>query len=441
MEFTKQQQLALDYCLPRILANQDVALTGYAGTGKTTVSTELIKLLPSSWNVTYCAYTNKAAQVIERMLAYKGLSVQCSVSTIHSLLKLNKQHVDKETGKRTFKKNYKLHDEELKDYTRELLVIDEMGTVPNNEDAPLAYELIQLLETKLFMGDPCQLPPVGEEFGMLFELMEDDTVQLTEVVRYGGAILDAATRVRSAIKDYDAISDLDNDNDGSEGVFKLPNRVLKQKLIKYVKEDEFSVNKDFCKVITWTNEAMNYWNSLIRGIIYGSLADTQRFIVGSRIVCLESATKKEDYSSPHSRGQRVVKLMSASEEGVIENVHVGVCDLSGYSEYEIKTYYLDVLTEYGRHVTLHVIHEDDEKRLIGILKDFQKRKNWRCYWELKDFFHNVNDAYSLTIQRMQGSTCRYVVLDTDNFNQARNIWHRNRMYYTGLTRAEKAVYL
>lgn len=441
IQFNPQQQQAIDYCLARILNNEDAALVGYAGTGKTTVSCELVKLVPSDWNITYIAYTNKAAQVIERMLAYKGLSAQCNVATIHSYLNMTKVHIDKTTGKRSFKRAHNSYTDQPKDFTKELLVVDEMGTVPNSEDAPLAYELIQGWETKLFMGDPCQLPPVKEEFGCLFELMEDDTTYLTDVVRYGGAILDAATRVRSAIKSYDAISDLDNENDGSEGVFKVPNRALKKRVAEYAKDDQYLVDKDFCKIITWTNQAMDYWNSLIRNIIYGSLSDSQRWIIGQKIVCLESATTKEEFSNSHSRGQRTVKLMSASEEGTILSITEGICDLDEFRSSDLKTYYIDVLTEYGKQVTLNIVHEDSEEKLTKILKDLTKKRDWKLYWKLKDFYHVINDAYSLTIQRMQGSTCQYVVLDTVNFDQCRDIWRRNRMYYTGLTRAVKAVYI
>lgn len=437
----EQQQKAVNYCLTRLEQGEDSAIVGYAGTGKTTTITELARLLPASWIITFVAFTNKAAQVIERMLLEKSLGLQCQVQTIHSLLKLNQQVIDRETGKRKFKRSSSTWKDDPIDWTKELLFISEMGTIPNNDEAPLVYELLQLPHRKILEGDPCQLPPVGEEFGLAFELMEGDTVYLDKVVRYQGPILDAATRIRDNIKAYDAISDLTNDNDGTQGVFKVPHRALKQHIARYVKQDEYAVDKDFCKIITWTNDAMDYWNDLIRHLIYGSIASMSRFILGQRIVCLESATAKEAFTSQTRRGYRTVKLMSASEEAVIQEIHEGYCDLEWLGKDSLKTYFLDVISEYGKAVTLHVIHEDSESKLENILKTLAKTKNWKSYWELKDWFHKVNDSYSLTIQRMQGSTCKYVVLDTDNFNQCRDIWRRNRIYYTGLTRATTAVYI
>ena len=441
LTLTEPQQKALDFCLNNLEKGEDAAIVGYAGTGKTATATELIHYLPNDCDIIYLALTNKAAQVIERMLAYKGLSAQCSVSTIHRFLKLNKQFIDPKTGKRTFKKSKTSWKDDPEDWTKQRLIVDEMGCIPNNEESPLVYELLQLPQQKLLMGDPCQLPPVNEEIGLLFELMEDATVYLDQVVRYSGPILEAATHLRNNIKSYDACSVLSNENDGDKGIFKVPGRGLKQHLTKLVKREEFDLDKDFLKVITWTNEAMNYWNSLIKTLIYGGLESTQRWIEGQRIVCLESAITKEEVSNGHSRYERTVKLMSASEEGVVLEIHLGQCGLPEFITCGLSTYFLDVRTEYGSYVTLHVIHEDSEAKLSSILKDLAKKKDWNLYWKLKDWYHQVNDAYSLTIQRMQGSTCRYVVLDTDNFNSCKNIWRRNRMFYTGLTRATDRVYL
>ena len=443
MELTPQQKLSCDYITSMILSGEDCALVGYAGTGKTTTSTEIIKLLPSDWKISYCAFTNKATQVIERMLAYKGLKIQCEARTIHSTLGLNKEYIDEKSGERKFVRDKKQQEEDLIDESKHLLIIDEMGTVPNNEKSPLVLMLLQLPNPKLFIGDPCQLPPVGEEYGILFELMDEYTTQLTDVVRYDGAILHAATEIRNKIKSYDALEVLENENDGCKGVFKLPNRYLRIEIDKFVKDDEYLMNKDFFKVITYTNKAMDYWNDLIRLLLYKEKATQERFIVGSRIVALDSCNAKQLVSSYHHRGTRTVKLMSASEEGVIISSTLGDCDLEGFESPSLglKTYYLEVLTEYGAEVVLHVIHEECEEKLEKILKELATKRKWKLFYLLKDYYHNINDAYSLTIQRMQGSTCKHVVLDTENFNSCDNIWRRNRMFYTGLTRAEQRVYI
>ena len=443
MELTNQQSQAIKYIVSLLMAGEDAALVGYAGTGKTTTATELIKLLPSGWEVTFCAYTNKATQVIERMLAYKGLAAQCKARTIHSILNLNKEYIDQKTGERKFVKSNNPHTDLPKDESKHLLVIDEMGTVPCNEQAPLALMLLQLDNPKLFMGDRCQLPPVSEEYGVLFDLLDGYTTYLYNVVRYDGAILQAATELRQKIKSYDALEVLENENDGDKGVFKVSSRQLKQAISKFIKEDEYKENKDFFKIITYTNKAMDYWNDLVRYQLYAEQSERERFIVGSRIVALESCIAKEEVTCYQHRGKRTVKLMSSSEEGVIQNVIKGNCDLEGFDSPSLglQTYYIEVTTEYGAEVTLHVIDENYEEKLKRVLKDLAAKRKWKEFYLLKDYFHNINDAYSLTIQRMQGSTCQHVVLDTENFNTCDNIWRRNRMFYTGLTRAEKRVYI
>lgn len=83
----------------------------------------------------------------------------------------------------------------------QLLIVDECGMV-NEQLFTLLHELIwegELVSPSLqvlFVGDPAQLPPVGEKESLTFSRCEI-LAELTDVVRYSGSLLEYAAAVRN----------------------------------------------------------------------------------------------------------------------------------------------------------------------------------------------------------------------------------------------------
>lgn len=138
----------------------DMYITGPAGTGKThTVSTEIIPwCISKGIDVTVCAFTHRACEVLASKMP-EGVKVK----TLHSLLKkrpminenatqLQHLQVSRVSGKAT---------------PTELIVIDEYGMVGERDLQDLrllqdpGYEGIPKFKV-LWLGDPNQLPPVGD---------------------------------------------------------------------------------------------------------------------------------------------------------------------------------------------------------------------------------------------------------------------------------------
>lgn len=443
MNLTDEQSVVANSALNDLLSSEDKcsAIVGGAGTGKSYVASNLFKMLPPGWNVTYLAFTNKAVANIEKMLYQQGLGIQCDASTIHQFLKLSKEHIDRETGKRTFRKSDSNYHLDRPNPQTHLLVIDEMGTVPNNEDSPLAFELMQLDNPILCLGDDCQLPPVKEKLGVLFSLLESNTHRLNQVIRYRGGLLETATYIRENIKSFNALDVLNcSNNDGEEGIFKLQPVALKKTIDRFVNSQEFIDNPDHFRVLTWRKKTMEYWNAYIKELIYGKGSLNKRFLIGERVIAVESCKDKVFVEGYQSRHKKNVKLLSASQEGTVLNCEE-VDEIVSCIEQSFRFYRVSVKTDRGDYVDLRVIHEDEEYKIAQLLKKLAAKREWRLYWDLKDFFHDVKSAFSLNIDRCQGITINNALLDVEDIHGCRDVWHRNRIAYTMLTRSRNKVFV
>ena len=163
MQWSPQQEHALSEItnwLKSSSSPQLFRLFGFAGTGKTTLITEIANLVRGE--VLYMAYTGKAALIMQK----KGCT---GASTIHSAI--YRAIEDKETGKIEYVLNL-----DSKVATCSLVIIDEVSMV-NQE---IGEDLLQFGKKILIIGDPFQLPPVSGE-GYFTSATPD--VMLTEIHR------------------------------------------------------------------------------------------------------------------------------------------------------------------------------------------------------------------------------------------------------------------
>lgn len=140
---TDEQETAIDMILSWLEQSdsREFKLGGYAGTGKTTVIKELIAQVRRKAAVNVCAFTGKAVNVLQR----KGVSSQ----TMHSLM--YDVYEDPE-GNISFTKKYSLKDDPG------LIIIDEASMI----SVDLYNDLKSFDVPLLFVGDPGQLEPIGD---------------------------------------------------------------------------------------------------------------------------------------------------------------------------------------------------------------------------------------------------------------------------------------
>lgn len=171
VELTDEQRVALDYCTTG--NKQVMRLGGYAGTGKSTVVTEMVQSLRG---YAVCAFTGKAANVLRR----KGIK---DARTIHSLIyRPQKNPITHQT------EWVKIEQHEL---GVDGFIVDEASMV----SAEIYRDLKSFGLPMVFVGDHGQLEPVGSaESG--FCLMRDPDVTLEHIHRNAGEIARFAEHLR-----------------------------------------------------------------------------------------------------------------------------------------------------------------------------------------------------------------------------------------------------
>jgi len=150
----------------RTSSTKRLTLGGYAGTGKTTLIRELI----NQHDASVCAFTGKAAFVLQS----KGVEA----TTMHRLL----YRPVRVGGEVRFVK--------VQDLPTELVIVDEASMV----DKVLMRDLESFPVKVLYVGDHGQLEPVGDDPG----LMRDPDIRLEQIHRQasGSPIIQFAHHVR-----------------------------------------------------------------------------------------------------------------------------------------------------------------------------------------------------------------------------------------------------
>ncbi len=394
-------------------------LTGYAGTGKTTLLQALIARLQQQSDprpIALTALSNKATKVLQSMAYRWSCEVDCM--TCCRLLGL-KPVIDKETGGQKFEP-----DRGRKNLTTEydLVVVDECSMI-NQEMWDLLVNSVSKFTQRtqlLFVGDSAQLPPVGEIEAPCFEKIIHRS-DLTEVIRYGGAIGLLAEDVRTNLeRPAMPRAQSDRNSQKTEGIFTIPQIQWEQLMLRAFKSDAYENNPDQVRVLAYTNQRVNYLNNKIRAAIYGDQA--ARFVPGERLVARNACMGRDGI------------LLQTSEEAQVMAAYLTRHE--GWLVWE-----LEVETEDNQERTLRVLHEDEGQRFKEILSNYSEQKQWMAFWDYKELFHDVSYAYSLTVHKSQGSTFQDVFVDVPNLMLNRKVVERNQLYYVAFTRAAKRLFL
>ncbi|MEB3232898.1 MAG: DEAD/DEAH box helicase [Leptolyngbyaceae bacterium] len=395
-------------------------LTGYAGTGKTTLLQALIKKLRQGGDrrkIVLTAFSNKATKVLATM-ANRWQLTNVDALTCCKLLGL-KPDIDPTTGKQIFKPDP--GSENTFDRYR-LVIVDEASMI-NAEMWLLLTNAVSDLHKRtqvLFVGDIAQLPPIGERESKAFSEIYDRS-DLTQVVRYGGAIGVLAESIRNNLDNrYLPKFTAEMNGDRTEGVTIAPLQQWEKLIIRAFQSDHYKDDPDYVRVLAYTNQRVNYLNQLIRQTIYGP--DTPRFVKGERLIANAPCFVKDNIVLQNS-GECEVLEVTTGQDG------------------EWSVWYLQVLTDEGNIRHLTVLHELNLDRFNQRLREYAGLRRWQEYWDLKTLFHNLSYAYCLTIHKSQGSTFQNVFVDIPNTLNNRNIQERNQLLYVAVTRAAQRLFI
>lgn len=403
-------------------------LTGYSGTGKSFLVTKIIEEIISKSrfvNIAITAPTNKAVRVLKNLSSICETHVQVEFNTLHSLLGLKR--VITYDGKEEFKADY--GDGTISDY--DIIIVDEVSMLDN-----VLYR--QLIETAkygkkmvLFIGDRGQIPPVNGGESLLFSMDLENNFNLEDIIRQasGNPIIKIAQLVRT---NQTFPHETDVDSDGNGVIFLKINTETKL-LDTYFNSKNFASNPNFVKVLAYTNNAVDYYNNKVRGLVYGEKC--ARLNLGEKMVCNKPITDSKNKVILNNNDEfEVISFTLKTDRTKLSLSFYEVVVMS-----DSKSYVIKILAEKSEKV-----YEKELARLKRYAEtaSLMKRRNeWVKYYRFMGKFANVKYNYALTVHKSQGSTFDNVIVINCDINRMFDMIDRNKLLYTAMTRAKNKLFM
>ncbi len=429
-------------------------LSGYAGTGKTFLSIKLLSFVETlniCWTVV--APTHKAVGVLKSALSKEGVKPTWYPSTVHRLLRLKlKRKGDVELCERTEQTAHSL--EQLG-----LVLIDEASMV----DATLLeiiLECADLFKTRLvFVGDPAQLPPVGECQSLVFTLRRTCQINLSEVVRHQGPVLKLASCLREGSIPC-VRPPLFPVLKTSKG---LVASVDKKSWLKKAKDALRSASDnddpDAARILCYTNRSLEFLVPHARRAIHGEMAE-QLPVLPGEVLISRSAVMAPASINGSELGEEPDIVLGSNRELVVKDVTPESFDLASLGDEEKINFQLPLIdtllvkaSSGELELTLRLLPAIGTRGRSLIDQTLQKLRNnarevdknegrfiWRKFFLIRDAFASLGPASVLTVHRSQGSTFGEVYVANDVF-WPKDLNLRRQLTYVAVSRARKGVWL
>ncbi len=447
-EYTPDQIVAKDtirtFVLKDKVEDDDyfITLSGFAGTGKTTITNDIIQELKFKKKIVVSAPTHTAKEVIASI-------TKTNAETIQALLGLRPDLDLAEFNPNKPQFAVKA-DERISKY--DLLIIDESSMLGKSAVKLIKEKAILNKVTVIFMGDKYQLPPIGEIISSVFTM--PNQVELTTIVRQSGTNpnLKLIELARNDVRDRtdktipylrSIITDINNE----EG-FKLANReTYYTRLLDSYFDSEYQQNANLTKTICYTNAAVSSTNDYIRKKVIPSdeIVAVGDILMGYKTVSrdikgfpfFESIIKNSvSYMVTH------VTLIERKIGGII---------LKGYI----------TKTKDNEH-SMFILHPDSyidfSNEYANRLQTALRYKKWQPFYAFKNEIHLMEDlnifggnkcgkdigyGYAITVHKSQGSTYQHVAVTLKDILTNYDAQERRKLIYVALSRTSKTnlIYL
>jgi len=417
-------------------------LRGYAGTGKTTLISTLIKVLPRfGYKSVLLAPTGRAAKVMSN---YAKKSAQ----TIHR--KIYRQVADPSSGSLSFQRQKNYHEDTL-------FIVDEASMISDEADfggKGLLTDLIEFVfENKgnklMLVGDTAQLPPVGRDgspaldadfVARSFEMTVYEQ-ELTEVMRQeeSSGILANATDLRNELAVSEPTIRLNTRS--FRDIYKMPQTRLEDG-IQYAYH---KFGRENTVILCRSNKSAVQYNQFIRRII--NQCENELDAGDMLMIARNNYTTLEEDSPAgflaNGEFAEVLKIRKKEElHGLrFATVTLRLVDYEEQPEFEAKII-LDTL-----HTATPALGQAEGRALYdSVQKDYLyiKTKKERAEAIRRDSYLNalqVKFAYALTTHKAQGGQWSAVFVDQGYMPDPTVTHEFVRWLYTAMTRATDEVYL
>ena len=427
-------------------------LEGYAGTGKTFLSMRFLAQAERAglcWTVV--APTHKAVGVLRHHLALAGLQPTWYPSTIHRLLRLKlKREGDRERCEETAQTALALEN-------LGLVLVDEASMVDGGL-LEITLRCAQAYRTRLvFVGDPAQLPPVGEEQSPVFAMARSQRVALSHVVRHQGPVLRLAGGLRQGTLPCRRPPVLAPVRTTTGRVSLLERGDWLAAAQEGLRRSAAADDPDLARILCYTNRSLERLVPIARRALHGAMAD-QLPVLPGEVLITRTAVMAPACREGDAAAEEPDLLLGSNRELVVRDVRPERCDLAEFGvEACLGAPVIDTLTatvEAGEaQLSLRLLPplgSGPRASLDGVMERLRQQAReagkkdgkpfWRRYFLVRDAFASLGPAAVLTVHRSQGSTFGEVFIDEDVF-WPRDLLLRQRLVYVAVSRASQAVTL
>lgn len=462
-----QQKSAL-YELEKFIEDYgtEITLSGYAGTGKSTIIGIFSKWLDhriGRGNIVYTAPTHRANVIT------KQNNPNANVYTLSALFGFTPDtDIAMEQGSLDLRELEFRAKNQMKYEPGQLIIIDEASMVQDG-----LYEYIQEIVAKhsgsvIYVGDSAQLRPVkSDHISKVFTSDGVPQITLTKVERTGdNPILKEATKLRRG----EGLSYQTDINDKGQGVlYTSDDAIIDKNLKQIVTSEEFNADPLHFRVLTATNAAASTYNSKIRSLRYGKFA--KPFVKGDIIMGYSNKLRKPDGS---------YRLINSGDYIVQSVKDTNIKFKTDKGDIEFKAFNLSIRPIGGTimddfQLTVIDKNEPDSKlfevveykdRLWKMAKEAKQNGQISKYRDLVQMAYNVDNelnitknlednqgrlkirkaidyGYAQTVWKSQGSTYSKVLIlsnEIDTFGYGRDVMQlRNELRYVAVSRAKNFV--
>jgi len=444
---TPEQQTALERLSLFMLNASDqqvFLLKGYAGTGKTTLISALIRYLDEHHiGCVLMAPTGRAAKVLASYSGHQAM-------TIHKNI-YRKAKVNGEEG--PFSLNFNKHKDTF-------FIVDEASMISNERGESSVFGSGHLLEDLLeyiytgencrliLMGDTAQLPPVGQILSPALDPlelrnlgMEAHEIELTTVVRQAenSGILTNATALRESIR-KDLVKVLPKLKINKVDVIRVPG----DELIDMLTASYSRVGAEESKIICYSNKRAVLFNKGIRNSV---LFKEDEITTGDYLLVAKNNYLWSD---------KYKEIPFIANGDLVEIVRVRKqYEMYGFRFADMEVRFPDYNWELEVRVLLDSLVAEapaldkvsQERLYLDVMQDYAPycRSKKELYEKMReDPWLNalqIKYGYALTCHKAQGGQWKDVFLDQGYVTEERMGVDYYRWLYTAMTRATERIYL
>lgn len=238
-----------------------MTLSGYAGTGKTSLMEMIAKKCRKQHKpVSFCATTNKAAAVLNDRVSKAGFKA----TTLNKTFGIS---VEVDTNSKTYNARNLVNN--LKDVDiipGTTIIIDEASMI-NEENYEILNDIAKKFHLKIiYVGDEAQLAPVNEDkISKVFRNGDGKVIRLTQVERTDdNAILKEATDIRNG-KPLSGETSFNSKGEGVAYILPQHQEAISEVINHYVKG--LKKDSNYFRILAYTNKAVSDYNNQVRNLL------------------------------------------------------------------------------------------------------------------------------------------------------------------------------